>query len=105
MVYLGHMSGAAYCGQGLPQHLRRLRHRTLVCSPWLSMFSCVIEQAPVGAQVTCNLDDAQLWRRGSLGPPLLFHERAFDLSLLHCLNLLANTDKNAELSPNSIWMA
>jgi hypothetical protein len=33
IVYSGHLSGAAYCVQGRPQHLRRLRHRNLVCLP------------------------------------------------------------------------
>jgi hypothetical protein len=50
------------CMIHIPRHLRRLRHRILVCSPWLSMVSYVIDQAPVDAQV--DLEDAQLWRRG-----------------------------------------
>jgi hypothetical protein len=70
IVYLGHMSGAVYqCVQDLPRHPRRLRHRNLVCLPWLSMVSCVIEQAPVpvGAQVDLdnarNSGDVEAWAR------------------------------------------
>lgn len=29
----------------VPRRLRRLRHRILVCLPWLGVVSCVIEQA------------------------------------------------------------
>jgi hypothetical protein len=63
------MSDDAYrCGQDRPQHLRRLRHRNLVCSPWLSMVSCVIEQAPVPVGAQVDLDNAratlETWKLG-----------------------------------------
>ena len=38
------------CFDYIPRRLRRQRHRILVCSPWLGVVSCVIEQAaPVGS--------------------------------------------------------